>query len=136
MMQLPPNRKNLASPPPRPMAMPSPLAGVVRLAAASRLVVILLSVLFRLLFLPYDTSALLHPPCLSPSSSPSSNLSAAVSSLAVWDGVHFARVAECGYEYEQSFAFLPLLPASLALLARSRKHLLVTVQMSSCTRLI
>ncbi|TVU13444.1 hypothetical protein EJB05_40501, partial [Eragrostis curvula] len=105
---------------PKPMAMPPPLAGVVRLAAASRLLVLALSLLARLLFRPYDTSASLNPPCLnSPSPSPSTNLSAAVSSLAVWDGVHFARAAECGYEYEQSFAFLPLLPASLALLARS-----------------
>ncbi|KAL2344693.1 hypothetical protein Fmac_005978 [Flemingia macrophylla] len=30
----------------------------------------------------------------------------------VWDSVHFVRIAECGYEYEQSFAFLPLLPLS------------------------
>ena len=106
--------------------MAPPLAGVVRLAAASRVLVLALSLLARLLFRPYDTSASLAPPCLSSSPSSSSaasaNLSAAVSSLAVWDGVHFARAAECGYEYEQSFAFLPLLPASLALLARSRKQ--------------
>ncbi|CAL4892171.1 unnamed protein product [Urochloa decumbens] len=104
--------------------MAPPLAGVVRLAAASRVLVLSLSILARLLFRPYDTSASLNPPCLSSSSpsapsSPLTNLSAAVSSLAVWDGVHFARPAECGYEYEQSFAFLPLLPASIALLARS-----------------
>ncbi|KAJ1265429.1 hypothetical protein BS78_08G075900 [Paspalum vaginatum] len=104
------------------MAMAPPLAGVVRLAAASRALVLALSILARLLFRPYDTSASLHPLCLSNPSAPSSpptNLSAAISSLAVWDGVHFARPAECGYEYEQSFAFLPLLPASLVLLARS-----------------
>ncbi|TKW29130.1 hypothetical protein SEVIR_3G376000v4 [Setaria viridis] len=104
--------------------MATPVDGVVRLAAASRVLVLSLSLLARLLFRPYDTSATLHPPCLSsspsaPSSSPSTNLSAAISSLAVWDGVHFALPAECGYEYEQSFAFLPLLPASIALLARS-----------------
>ena len=107
--------------------MAPPLAGVVRLAAASRVLVLALSLLARLLFRPYDTSASLAPPCLSSSPSSSSsaasaNLSAAVSSLAIWDGVHFARAAECGYEYEQSYAFLPLLPASLALLARSRKQ--------------
>ncbi|KAL6623255.1 hypothetical protein ACP70R_033134 [Stipagrostis hirtigluma subsp. patula] len=103
--------------------MDPPLAGVVRLAAASRALVLALSLLARLLFRPYDTSATLHPPCLSNPSSqdPAASVSVAgaVSSLAVWDGVHFARAAECGYEYEQSFAFLPLLPASLALLARS-----------------
>ncbi|CAN6342948.1 unnamed protein product [Urochloa humidicola] len=103
--------------------MAPPLAGVVRLAAASRVLVLSLSILARLLFRPYDTSASLSPPCLSSSPSApsisSTNLSASISSLAVWDGVHFARSAECGYEYEQSFAFLPLLPASIALLARS-----------------
>ncbi|KAF0920160.1 hypothetical protein E2562_033462 [Oryza meyeriana var. granulata] len=103
---------------------PHPLAGVVRLAASSRLLVLALSLLSRLLFRPYDTSASLHPPCLLLSSSNATAAAAAdpapsVSSLAVWDGVYFLRAAECGYEYEQSFAFLPLLPASLNLLARS-----------------
>uniref|UniRef100_A0A0D9XZJ1 GPI mannosyltransferase 2 n=1 Tax=Leersia perrieri TaxID=77586 RepID=A0A0D9XZJ1_9ORYZ len=106
------------------MASPSPLAGVIRLAAISRVLVLSLSLLSRLLFRPYDTSASLHPPCLlllTPTSPNSTTVAAAdpFSSLAVWDGVHFLRAAECGYEYEQSFAFLPLLPASLNLLARS-----------------
>ncbi|VAH36601.1 unnamed protein product [Triticum turgidum subsp. durum] len=106
--------------------MAPPLVAIVRLATASRVLVLTLSLLARLLFRPYDTSASLHPPCLSspsfPPSASSSNSTAtatAISSLAVWDGVHFARSAECGYEYEQSFAFLPLLPASIALLSRS-----------------
>ena len=104
--------------------MAPPVAGVVRFAAASRVLVLSLYLLARLLFRPYDTSATLNPPCLSStplSPDPNTPVSTAISSLAVWDGVHFARPAECGYEYEQSFAFLPLLPASLALLARSRK---------------
>ncbi|XP_037479331.1 GPI mannosyltransferase 2-like isoform X2 [Triticum dicoccoides] len=106
--------------------MAPPLVAIVRLATASRVLVLTLSLLARLLFRPYDTSTSLHPPCLSspsfPPSASSSNSTAtatAISSLAVWDGVHFARSAECGYEYEQSFAFLPLLPASIALLSRS-----------------
>ncbi|EES03089.1 GPI mannosyltransferase 2 [Sorghum bicolor] len=102
--------------------MAPPVAGVVRLAAASRVLVLSLYLLARLLFRPYDTSATLNPPCLSSPPlfpDPNTPVSTAISSLAVWDGVHFARPAECGYEYEQSFAFLPLLPASLALLARS-----------------
>ncbi|KAG8048728.1 hypothetical protein GUJ93_ZPchr0009g2049 [Zizania palustris] len=98
------------------------LAGVVRLAVASRALVLALSLLSRLLFRPYDTSASLHPPCLlstAAAAAAATDPAPSVSSLAVWDGVHFARAAECGYEYEQSFAFLPLLPASLVLLARS-----------------
>uniref|UniRef100_A0ACD5Y8I1 Uncharacterized protein n=1 Tax=Avena sativa TaxID=4498 RepID=A0ACD5Y8I1_AVESA len=101
--------------------MAPPLAAVVRLATVSRALVLALSLLARLLFRPYDTSASLHPPCLSSPSAPSSfnSTAAAISPLAVWDGVHFARSAECGYEYEHSFAFLPLLPASMALLSRT-----------------
>ncbi|EAZ20567.1 hypothetical protein OsJ_36176 [Oryza sativa Japonica Group] len=101
--------------------MASPLAGVVRLAAASRALLLALSLLSRLLFRPYDTSASLHPPCLLPSPSPNSTTTAAnsIASLAVWDGVKFLRAAECGYEYEQSFAFLTLLQASLNFIAGS-----------------
>lgn len=101
--------------------MASPLAGVVRLAAASRALLLALSLLSRLLFRPYDTSASLHPPCLLSNSTTAAAAANSISSLAMWDGVHFLRAAECGYEYEQSFAFLPLLPASLNLLARSGK---------------
>uniref|UniRef100_A0ACD5YIA5 Uncharacterized protein n=1 Tax=Avena sativa TaxID=4498 RepID=A0ACD5YIA5_AVESA len=104
--------------------MTPPLAAIVRLATVSRALILALSLLARLLFRPYDTSASLHPPCLSSPSFPSApssynSTAAAISSLAVWDGVHFSRSAECGYEYEQSFAFLPLLPASMALLSRT-----------------
>ena len=28
----------------------------------------------------------------------------------VWDSVFFARIAVCGYEYEQFYAFFPALP--------------------------
>ncbi|DBA89617.1 TPA: hypothetical protein ACH3X2_004513 [Trebouxia sp. C0005] len=31
-------------------------------------------------------------------------------SKAVWDSVFFNRIALCGYEYEQFYAFFPLLP--------------------------
>ena len=119
--------------------MAPPLAAVVRLATVSRALVLALSLLARLLFRPYDTSASLHPPCLSSPSFPSppssynstaGAVAGAISSLAVWDGVHFARAAECGYEYEQSFAFLPLLPASMALLSRSRKSPRVVFSLS------
>ncbi|XP_044967887.1 GPI mannosyltransferase 2-like isoform X2 [Hordeum vulgare subsp. vulgare] len=119
--------------------MATPLVTIVRLAAASRVLVLTLSLLACLLFRPYDTSASLHPPCLSspsfpPSTSSSNSTTATISSLAVWDGVHFARAAECGYEYEQSFAFLPLLPASITLLSRSRKspHLYLNFSSLRC----
>ena len=35
--------------------------------------------------------------------------------LVAWDSVWFLKVAQCGYETEQSHAFLPLLPGWLCL---------------------
>ncbi|XP_020256887.1 GPI mannosyltransferase 2 isoform X2 [Asparagus officinalis] len=100
------------------------VAPVLRLAVASRLLVVTLIVLWRLLFDPYDTSASLNPPCLGERSQPSDSIrwpktSAAIESSVVWDGVFFVRIAECGYEYEQTYAFLPLLPISMVLLSKS-----------------
>ena len=97
---------------------------VLRLAVASRLVVVTLIVFWRLLFDPYDTSASLNPPCLGERSPPSDSIrwpkiAAAIENSVVWDGVYFVRIAECGYEYEQNYAFLPLLPISMVLLSRS-----------------
>ncbi|KAL3159210.1 hypothetical protein ABBQ32_011188 [Trebouxia sp. C0010 RCD-2024] len=34
-------------------------------------------------------------------------------SVFVWDSVFFTRVALCGYEYEQYYAFFPFLPGLL-----------------------
>ncbi|CAA6659346.1 unnamed protein product [Spirodela intermedia] len=78
---------------------------ILRTAIFSRLLVFSLMCLWRLLLHPYDTSAALNPPCLGRS--------------VVWDGVHFLRIAECDYEYEQTFAFFPALPVFISLLARS-----------------
>lgn len=38
------------------------------------------------------------------------SLAAAVRSSVVWDGVHFVRVCQCGYEFDHQIAFLPLWP--------------------------
>ena len=40
-----------------------------------------------------------------------------LSRAAVWDSVFFVRIAQCGYEYEQFYAFFPLLPTFLRLLS-------------------
>ncbi|CAL9148506.1 uncharacterized protein LOC103991056 [Musa acuminata AAA Group] len=101
---------------------------VLRIALLSRLLLLTLIVLWRLLFLPYDTSASLNPSCLSAAAGDGlpktgavrwPRVGAAIESSVVWDGVYFVRIAECGYEYEQTYAFLPLLPACIALLSRS-----------------
>lgn len=42
--------------------------------------------------------------------------------LAVWDTLFFARIAQCGYEYEQFHAFFPLIPRLLAWLSGECHH--------------
>ncbi|KAM7473867.1 hypothetical protein LguiB_021110 [Lonicera macranthoides] len=79
---------------------------------------------------PYDTSASLNPNnCISSSSSNNGSsshgnnirfpgIATAIEESIVWDGVYFVRIEECGgYEYEQSYALLPLLPISISFLS-------------------
>ncbi|XP_027345366.1 GPI mannosyltransferase 2 isoform X2 [Abrus precatorius] len=82
---------------------------VLKSAIYSRLLLLTLIILFRTILSPYDTSAPLNPPCLS---APNTTLNSPLQNAVVWDSVYFIRIAQCGYEYEQSFAFLPLLPLS------------------------
>ena len=72
-------------------------------------------------FPDYDTSAALEPASCIPPAPPadppggwSGTLSGALERTLVWDSVFFWRIAACGYEHEQFFAFFPLLPALLA----------------------
>ncbi|XP_028752518.1 GPI mannosyltransferase 2 isoform X2 [Neltuma alba] len=103
---------------------------VLKSAILSRLLVFLLIIIFRLLVSPYDTSASLNPDCLTRSNtkpgheSSCSNvlypsLCSAIEDGIVWDSVYFVRIAQCGYEYEQSYAFLPLLPICISFLSRT-----------------
>ncbi|XP_050368774.1 uncharacterized protein LOC126786857 [Argentina anserina] len=106
---------------------------VINYAIRSRLLVISLIILWRTLLSPYDTSASINPTCLS-QQHPNvvvveddqqsqehvlfPKLASAVESSIVWDSVYFVRIAQCGYEYEQSYAFFPLLPLCISLLSR------------------
>lgn len=100
---------------------------VLKHAITSRLLLLSLILLWRSLLSPYDTSASINPACLSSSSdSPNSNpqvlfprVAAALEDSIVWDSVYFVRIAQCGYEYEQSYAFFPLLPICISLLSRT-----------------
>ncbi|MQL74968.1 hypothetical protein Taro_007332 [Colocasia esculenta] len=109
---------------------------VLRAAAFSRLLLLSLICLCRLLLHPYDTSAALNPPCLRVGGGENSPgrpepwwpwLGAAIERSVVWDAVYFVRIAECGYEYEQSYAFFPALPVGISLLSRSAFAPLVPV---------
>lgn len=105
---------------------------VLKYAAVSRLVLISLILLWRSLLSPYDTSASINPSCLvsNTGSNPDSKtgsppvlhfprLASVIEDSIVWDSVYFVRIAECGYEYEQTYAFLPLLPICISLLSRT-----------------
>ncbi|XP_022157360.1 GPI mannosyltransferase 2 isoform X2 [Momordica charantia] len=108
---------------------------VLASAMASRLLLLFLIIFWRALLSPYDTSASLNPTCLiDPSSSPLAEqpalfpaIGSAIESSIVWDGVYFVRIAQCGYEYEKSYAFLPLLPLCISLLSRTVLSPLVPV---------
>lgn len=104
---------------------------ILRLATLSRFLLVSLIIVWSYLFPPYDSSAQLNPSCLSaPSTVDDSSLltetrvlwprvGMAIEGSVVWDGVYFVRIAECGYEYEQSYAFFPLLPILIAFISRS-----------------
>ncbi|XP_020224701.1 GPI mannosyltransferase 2 [Cajanus cajan] len=85
---------------------------VLKSAICSRVLLLALTTLFRTLLSPYDTSASINPPCLSAPNATLSSHPSPLQNAVVWDSVYFLRIAQCGYEYEQSFAFLPLLPLS------------------------
>ncbi|CAA0193023.1 putative GPI mannosyltransferase 2 [Arabidopsis thaliana] len=97
---------------------------LIKYAIFSRLLVLFLTILWRSLLQPYDTSASLNPPCLYHKEDSSSFIVANAASRSlensvVWDSVYFLRITECGYEYEQTYAFLPLLPFFISLLSRT-----------------
>lgn len=82
-----------------------------------------LIVLWRSLLSPYDTSASINPSCLTSEISDGQVLfprvASALEASIVWDSVYFVRIAQCGYEYEQSYAFLPLLPICISFMSRT-----------------
>lgn len=95
---------------------------VLRFAIGSRILLMTLIVLWRSILSPYDTSASINPSCLSPDSSNPNpkhilfpSIGSAIEQSIVWDSVYFVRIAECGYEYEQTYAFSPLLPTLISL---------------------
>ncbi|XP_024009150.1 GPI mannosyltransferase 2 isoform X2 [Eutrema salsugineum] len=100
---------------------------LIKYAIFSRLLVLFLTLLWRSLLQPYDTSATLNPPCLyhkdvvedSPPLLVANAVSKTLENSVVWDSVYFLRITQCGYEYEQTYAFLPLLPFFISLLSRT-----------------
>lgn len=97
---------------------------VMKIAIASRLLVLTLIIFWRSLVTPYDTSASINPSCLSSPNNQSDSvkfpyIASLIEDSIVWDGVYYVRTAQCGYEYEQSYAFWPLLPLCIFALSKS-----------------
>ncbi|XP_061354747.1 uncharacterized protein LOC133299309 [Gastrolobium bilobum] len=104
---------------------------VLKSAILSRLIVLTLIIISRALVSPYDTSAPLNSPCLT-TPTPTNNthqsrIASAIENGIVWDSVYFVRSAQCGYEYEQSYAFLPFLPFSISFFTRTLFAPFVTI---------
>ena len=51
----------------------------------------------------------------------------AVKRAVVWDGVHFVRICQCGYEFDHQIAFLPLWPLAMRTAAKGLRILLSVV---------
>ncbi|KAL1832015.1 hypothetical protein DCAR_0102032 [Daucus carota subsp. sativus] len=88
---------------------------VINTAIASRILLLTLIIFWRSLVSPYDTSASINPNCLSSPKTQSIPIkfpyvASLIENSIVWDSVYFVRIAQCGYEYEQTYAFWPLLP--------------------------
>ncbi|CAM6035844.1 unnamed protein product [Sphagnum compactum] len=104
---------------------------VVMLAIFSRFVMLALFVFWRILARPYDTSAGLTRPCLSPNQNDHQvnvkwkTACSVIENGVVWDSVYYVQIAQCGYEYEQTHAFLPVLPLTMRFLANTVLNRLV-----------
>ncbi|KAD5961605.1 hypothetical protein E3N88_13078 [Mikania micrantha] len=106
---------------------PSPISHtriLLRTAIVSRIVLLTLTVIWRSILSPYDTSASINPYCLSSTTTATATvlfprIAVAIENGIVWDSVYFVRIAQCGYEYEQTYAFLPLLPFCISILSRT-----------------
>jgi hypothetical protein len=51
----------------------------------------------------------------------------------VWDSVYYVQIAQCGYEYEQTHAFLPVLPLTMRFLANTGRSLIPPLSCSVST---
>lgn len=99
---------------------------VLSAALVSRASVIILTICFHALATSYDTSSELDTDCLHKDSSAAHRLwlesrdsvvTGPLDRYITWDSVHFVRIAQCGYEFEQSFAFFPALPLLMRILS-------------------
>ncbi|KAL0048171.1 hypothetical protein WJX82_009179 [Trebouxia sp. C0006] len=97
---------------PRPVASTTRTSwGIALIAFLARLASFTISQIANRIAPDYDTSAGLHRLNCDSADTVSVPLADSLfQSKVVWDSVFFNRIALCGYEYEQFYAFFPLLP--------------------------
>mmetsp|Transcript_643 Transcript_643/g.1877 ORF Transcript_643/g.1877 Transcript_643/m.1877 type:complete len:427 (+) Transcript_643:157-1437(+) len=94
------------------------LLAVAAVALTLRSVLSVCIVAFTKLGVQYDASAMApQVSCEGHALQPPRSSLPGLQRLAVWDTLFFARIAQCGYEYEQFHAFFPLIPRLLAWLS-------------------
>jgi hypothetical protein len=99
------------------------LGRILLIAATWRLSYITILLLLDRALPDYDTSAhLLSADCGTEWPQHVAAARRAPAALVVWDSVFFHRVAACGYEYEQFYAFFPGFPGEQAAAVASSCH--------------
>lgn len=115
------------------------LGRLLALAAAVRVAYVASLLALDAALPDYDTSSsLLSPDCGAgwPRAAAAVHASPRrASGLAVWDAVFFHRLAACGYEYEQFYAFFPGLPGAARRAAAGRTHCFSRLQVCCAARL-
>ena len=87
---------------------PTSVRDVALSALYSRLIIVVLVFALNKFIMDYDTSSAIAFP--TKGLLLDSLVQQLTSGLTKWDSVYFARIAEFGYEFEQTHAFFPLLP--------------------------
>lgn len=96
----------------------SSLRAIPLFAIYSRLVLFAFSLACGSFIADYDTSAHIPAPTLvAQSTAADRTVETVFGHLVRWDGVYFLRIAEHGYEFEQTHAFMPLYPLLMRALA-------------------
>ena len=95
--------------------MQSSIIRLVAIAVSVRVLHFSLLLLSDSLFRDYDSSADLHDHVDYLKGNANPTLLPQLSKMLVWDSVFFSEIAKRGYEYEQFYAFFPLLPGKYPL---------------------
>lgn len=109
---------------------------LVAVAACVRAAYLLMVAVFALLFADYDTStSILSESCADNWPDQAASAQRYLPAV-VWDSIFLNRIAACGYEYEQFFAFYPGVPGELVRLCLHKSTQLVLLCSAQPARLV